>query len=59
MDKVGQYIEYNGKTYICVAFDGVNYWLVEEERIEKSNQIFNQEMFTLVSEQDLEDENEL
>ncbi len=59
MDKVGQYIEYNGKTYICVAFDGVNYWLVEEERIEKSNQIFNQEMFTLVSEEDLEDENEL
>lgn len=59
MDRVGQYIEYNGKTYICVAFDGVNYWLVEEERIEKSNQIFNQEMFTLVSEEDLEDENEL
>lgn len=62
MNLEGQYIEYNGQMCIVVCFDGVEYWLVPEERVEKASQIFKEEMFIKVDKdemQNLIDEMEL
>lgn len=54
MDREGQIIEYNGQTCIIVAFDGAIFWLVPEERITNSNQIFSDEMFIKVPQEEIE-----
>lgn len=55
MDREGEYIEYNGQKCIIVAFDGAIFWLVPEERIVNSNQIFSDEMFIKVPQEEIEE----
>ncbi len=54
MEWVGKYIEYQGESYIVVAFDGTFYYLVSEE-IAKTHKCEG-DLFTLVTQEELEEE---
>lgn len=54
MEWVGKYIEYQGESYIVVAFDGTFYYLVSEETARTAK--CDGDLFTLVTQEELEEE---
>lgn len=54
MDLVGHYIDYEGESYIVVAFDGTFYYLVSEETA-KTREV-NDEIFKLITQEEIEEE---
>lgn len=54
MDLVGHYINYEGESYIVVAFDGTFYYLVSEETA-KTREV-NDGIFKLITQEELEEE---